>query len=312
MPLKLIAIVIVAFAAFLFASPVYAQSCTYSIDSPSFGIVQPLDNQEILTQATFSATCSGNANATVRVCLHIGGGTTSPREMAFGTSDLYYDIYQNAARTQRWGSVFAAGSGTPTPLFIPLPASAGTPVTRTQILYLKLFSGQQVAVPGPYTHDYANNQTAAQAVYSTTASCPSYSAVGRPAFMVTATVEAGCEVNANPMNFGTHGILNINVDAMADVDVRCTSTTDYAIALGNGQNGSSATTRKMALGGDFIAYGLYSNPGRDAVFGSTAGQTVEGTGSGSSIATPVYGRVPPQDTPPAGTYKDVVVVSVIY
>ena len=67
-------------------------------------------------------------------------------------------------------------------------------------------------------------------------------------------------------------------------------------------------------GANSVTYGLYKDAARSTGWGSSivSGETVSGTGTGSAQALTVYGRVPPQSTPPPGTYSDVVVVTVTY
>jgi spore coat protein U-like protein len=49
------------------------------------------------------------------------------------------------------------------------------------------------------------------------------------------------------------------------------------------------------------------------VWGTTIGtDTVAGNGNGTSQTLTVYGRVPPQTTPPAAVYNDTVNVTVTY
>jgi spore coat protein U-like protein len=69
----------------------------------------------------------------------------------------------------------------------------------------------------------------------------------------------------------------------------------------------------MALGANKVGYGLYRDGSRSQVWGSTiATNTVGGTGTGAAQNLTVYARVPPQVTPPAGTYSDVIVVTITY
>ncbi len=69
----------------------------------------------------------------------------------------------------------------------------------------------------------------------------------------------------------------------------------------------------MINGTNTVGYQLYQNAGRTTVWGNTPGtDTVPGTGSGASQTLTVYGRVPPQTTPPAATYNDSVTVTVNY
>ena len=58
---------------------------------------------------------------------------------------------------------------------------------------------------------------------------------------------------------------------------------------------------------------LYSNSGRTVVWGNTVGtNTIAGTGNGSVHNLTVYGSVPAQTTPAAGTYTDTITVTVTY
>jgi len=296
---------------------VRAQSCTYTIDDVNFGTITPIDNEPALAQATFTATCTGTENQTVKVCLGLGGGggspatTSSPRLMLSGADQLEFDIYSDASRTMRWGNMAAPGSGTPPPLFLQLPATAGNPATGTQTLYFKIGAGQQSAPPGTYMSDFAPNHTGIHQTYSATGTCDT-AAFSRANFLVQATVQNECDIAADPLDFGSHGVLTANVDSTADLHVTCTPGTNYTVSLGNGQNGSSQVTRKMSNGAGTIAYGLYSDSNRTKTAGSEAGSTLAFTGTGFSETITVYGRVPPQSTPAAGTYQDVVVVTVTY
>jgi spore coat protein U-like protein len=63
----------------------------------------------------------------------------------------------------------------------------------------------------------------------------------------------------------------------------------------------------------YITYELYRNSARTQRWGNTLNtDTVTGTGNGNIQNLSVYGRVPAQTTPNAGTYTDVVVVTVTY
>jgi spore coat protein U-like protein len=296
--------------------PARSQSCNYSIDSVNFGSITPIDNQDILAQTTFRATCTGLPNLTVLVCLGIGGGSgsplaiTGPRLMLSGSNQLQFEIYSDASRTVRWGSIGILGSGTPPALLITLPSSLGSPASGSQTLYLKIFAGQQSAPIGTYLSDFAN-YTGVLAIPNLLGTCLT-SGLQPVSFSVQALIENECDVTADPLNFGNHGVLTANVDAAADIHVTCTPGASYTVSLGNGQNGPSQTARKMANGTSMISYGLYSDPSRSVVLGSDVGATLSGTGTGSAETITVYGRVPPQSTPAAGTYQDTVVVNVTY
>jgi len=251
------------------------------------------------------------------VYLGLGGGSgsplalTGPRSMLSGGNALQYEIYSDASRTVRWGSMSVPTSGTPPALFIKLPAGLGNPASGSQTLYLKIFAGQQSAPLGNYLSNFATIQTGILATLAIVGTCI-VPGLAQADFSIQALIENECDVTADPMNFGAQGVLSANIDAAADIHVTCTLGTSYTISLGNGENGASQTTRKMAKGSSMISYGLYSDPSRSVVLGSEVGSTLPGTGTGFADTVTVYGRVPPQLTPEAGSYQDTVVVSVTY
>ena len=63
-----------------------------------------------------------------------------------------------------------------------------------------------------------------------------------------------------------------------------------------------------------MRYGLYKDAERSQPWGdaTTPGSTVAGSGNGAAQVLTVYGRVPPQSTPSAGSYIDTVVVTLTY
>ena len=80
--------------------------------------------------------------------------------------------------------------------------------------------------------------------------------------------------------------------------------------------GLGVGARKMKAGSATIGYQLYQDAGRSLVWGDTltgAGANVKSdTGNGMAQAHTVFGRVPAQTTPAAGTYTDTVVVTIEY
>jgi len=130
---------------------------------------------------------------------------------------------------------------------------------------------------------------------------------------VSASVVSNCLLSAQNINFGSQGSLRANVDSTGQITATCTPQTTYSIGLSNGNTGISPAARKMTLSAAFVTYGLYQDAARSQVWGSTSGtNTVAGTGLGSALNYTVYGRVPAQATPGAGTYTDTVVATVTY
>lgn len=131
---------------------------------------------------------------------------------------------------------------------------------------------------------------------------------------VTITIENACEISTAPttLDFGTHGVLSANVDSTSEIGVTCTTGAVYDIGLDGGGSGD-INARVMTLGTEDVGYQLYQEAARTTVWGETVGtDTLASTGTGIEQQFTVFGRVPPQATPPAGTYTDTVLVTVTY
>jgi len=119
-----------------------------------------------------------------------------------------------------------------------------------------------------------------------------------------------CSIATTDLNFGTisAGVISA-VDASTTLSVDCSNNTNYSVALSNGANFD--TTRRMAWGGNFIRYALYSDPSRSTEWNTT--QTVSGTGNGSTRNHTIYGRVTSgQNVSNPGSYGDTIVATVTY
>jgi spore coat protein U-like protein len=132
---------------------------------------------------------------------------------------------------------------------------------------------------------------------------------------VKITIQNACNISTTApttLDFGTQGPLVANVDQTATITVTCTSGASYNVGL-DGGGGGSINARRMINGANTVGYQLYSNNARTTVWGVTIGtDTVAGTGNGNAQTLTVYGRVPPQTTPPAAVYNDTVNVTVTY
>jgi spore coat protein U-like protein len=133
-------------------------------------------------------------------------------------------------------------------------------------------------------------------------------------FQVSLTITSNCVIAANPLSFGTTGVLTANVNQTTTLSVTCTNTTPYNVGLDGGNvTGSTVTSRLLGNGTSTVQFQLYSDSGRSIVWGNTIGtNTVSGTGSGSAQSLTVYGQVPTQSTPAASTYTSTVTASVTF
>ncbi|MDQ2802217.1 MAG: spore coat U domain-containing protein [Pseudomonadota bacterium] len=131
---------------------------------------------------------------------------------------------------------------------------------------------------------------------------------------VTMTITSGCTVAVTTaVAFATVSTLGSATTAQARSP--CTNTTTYNVGLDQG-GGSGATVAARKMTGPSsatITYGLYQNSALTTVFGNTVGtNTVAGTGTGTAQTITVYGQVPSQASPAAGSYADVVNVTVTF
>jgi spore coat protein U-like protein len=300
------------------SSAALAQSCNFNISSVTFTNVDTLSANNTDVTATIAVSCTGVSLTTVRICPSIGAGsggaTASARQMVSGASTLNYQLYQDPGRSVVWGSYNWALPGTPPTVDLPLALNGTGSTTLT--IYARAFGGQGTVPPGTYTTSFTAADT--DFVYGILGILPCPNIVvtpqhSRPTFTGSATVLSNCLVTAANINFGSQGLLTSNIDQGGNVSVTCTAGTTYNVGLDGGNQNAGPTGRAMAFGANKVAYGLYRDGARSQVWGTTIGtNTVGGTGTGSAQNLPVYARVPPQVTPPAGTYNDTIVVTVTY
>lgn len=302
-------------AATLLPTDVGAQSCTFGVTNMAFGIADTVSGAAINSTATVSVNCTSLLPTRVVICPNIGegngGSTTSARRMLAGANILNYQLFSDASRTAVWGSYAwpYPSRAPPIVLDIGLLGSASTSVT----MYGAIAPGQSTAATGSYLSAFSAGHVEFRYRATSSTSCSSGTGtIARPSFNITATVAANCLVATQNIDFGSVGVLSSNVNSTGQVTVTCTPSTAYTVGLGNGQTGTGPTTRRMTLGTQAVTYGLYRDAAHSQPWGSAAGTTVPGTGTGLAQNLTVYGRVPPQTTPSPGTYSDTVVVTVTY
>jgi spore coat protein U-like protein len=297
-----------------------AQSCSFGFTDVDFGNVDVTTGGSYDTTGTFSASCTGTAGATIRICPHVGagsggaGGNGSPRTMLKGGDSLNYNLYKDASRTAVWGSYLAGWSATPPQVDLTLNGSGSGSVNTT--VYGRVTGAQNTAAVGAYSSTFSSADVKVRWAYASADDCSTIGSglEATPTFTARATVQAQCTVSATDLNFGSAGIISAARDATNTVSVVCTRDAAYTVALNGGVSGASdPTQRKMTKASEFILYGLYRDGARTLPWGDTQGiNTAAGTGSGSTQNHTVYGRVPAQATPSPGTYTDTIVVTVTY
>lgn len=139
---------------------------------------------------------------------------------------------------------------------------------------------------------------------------------------VTATVLSACIVTATPLAFGGYNATSLtDATGSATVTLSCSGTTTATIELNNGLN-HNGTTRRMALTGQYLSYGLFKP--LTAAAGAACGALTApfGTGAGASMPVTgltiltqtfnVCGNIPTGQTASLGAYSDTVTVNVTF
>jgi spore coat protein U-like protein len=312
-------------AALLVARPAFALTCSAAIDDVDFGpSVNMLSGMEVDTTADLTVSCSNfdviplvPLPAPARACIHLGngsGGADGQGRKMIGPSGvvLHYQLYTDAARTTVWGD----GTFGSAPNF---DLSQGNP-TQTLTIYARIFAAQSTVPVGSYASNFLTSSDV-DVQYGTNdivglVSCdgivPLLTQHAATTFTVQGTIGPNCMVSTTGIDFGSYGVLDAERSAPGSVIVTCTNAAGYFVGLGNGQNGTAPAARQMkkASGSEMITYGLYTDTG--VLWGDSGGERVSATGTGTAQSISVIGKVPPQDTPPPGLYKDTVVVTITY
>jgi spore coat protein U-like protein len=128
------------------------------------------------------------------------------------------------------------------------------------------------------------------------------------------TAHAACTVSTSGLNFGNYDVFSsLNDDVTGTINVSCPSGTNYSIWLSSGTSGTYSS-RSMTNGPNLLLYNLFTDPTRLTIWGdgSAGTGTFSGSGTGSNIGTPVYGRIPAGQNAYVGSYADSITVTVTF
>ncbi|MDU9393987.1 spore coat U domain-containing protein [Pseudomonas japonica] len=139
-------------------------------------------------------------------------------------------------------------------------------------------------------------------------------------FLVNATIQAGCLVvggvsNYGNLDFGSYSALSTAAATTAlggtTVTLQCTPGTTLNMAVDGGQNNNGSRNLKRGTGSNLQVYQLF----RDAAFSQALGinQSVAVSYSDpTAIKLPIYARAQLSGALPAGTYTDVLQVTLTW
>ncbi len=333
-----VAIALIAAAALSLAAGAAAQTCTATMTDMNFGNVEVALNQNVDITGTVSINCTGaNSNQQLRFCLHLCEGSggmdnadANPRTMN-NSSGLQYNIFRDGAYTQVWGARETAGNtwcsstawSSKNLVLSQSPfADASGNYSGTITAYGRIFSGQTTMPVGSYSSSFtaiSNSQSRFVLAYRNCCiacnSTANFQTTSAP-FTVSANVVPSCFVTASDLDFGSDSLVSSDIDATSTVGVTCALGQAYSLSLNQGTTPGGTTTMRLMKHGSSAAtipYMLFSDAARSQNWGNSAGDDVDGTGTGSTVNHTVYGRVPAQSVAPqAGAYSDTITVTVTY
>ena len=283
--------------------------------SISFGSVTPAG---AATSGTLAFRCDNWTNTTqsYRVCLTVNPFNPSgvaPRRMILWSPEsfLNYDLYADPAHTQIIGSDASGHAVYSTTLTM----TTNGATDRTMPLYARMPPGQ-VSTAGSYV---SQNTPRLRFIVQpgttppTAAQCAASGQSSTHYFEVTASFANTCFIStATDLDFGAVGNLATQRDQTSAISLRCPTGTAWRLGLNNGSH-AAGSVRRMAGPGGYIQYELYRDAGRTQRWGNTPlTDTSNGTGTGALETRTVYGRVPSQANPGAGTYSDTVTVTLTF
>jgi spore coat protein U-like protein len=122
---------------------------------------------------------------------------------------------------------------------------------------------------------------------------------------------AACNLNVQGVIFGSYDVFNSqSVESTGNVAVTCDVSTPYTIAFTPGSG--SYVSRTLTSGPNSLGYNLYADPARTSVWGDGTAGTVAVSGSATSANHTVYGRIPAGQNVFAGSYSDLITVTLTF
>ena len=127
---------------------------------------------------------------------------------------------------------------------------------------------------------------------------------------VVLNVTTACTMTTSTtMDFGFLTSVTANTQSTASATVRCTPNAAYTVKVDNGQNYASTTRRlKSTSGAATVDYGVFQSDGTTAW--PAAG--LAGTGSGNDQTLNIVGKLAQTTEVAAGTYKDLLTITLDY
>jgi spore coat protein U-like protein len=122
---------------------------------------------------------------------------------------------------------------------------------------------------------------------------------------------ANCTLGVQGLVFGSYDTLSsVNLDTAGTLTVTCDTVTSFTVALSPGHG--TLLARQMQSSTSALYYNLYTDALRSIVWGDGSGATSLVSGTATSALYTVYGRIPAGQKVTAGSYGDVITVTLSF
>ena len=133
-------------------------------------------------------------------------------------------------------------------------------------------------------------------------------------------ISAACIISTTPVNFGSYDVFSASpTDSTGLITITCNETPapTAPVSIGPSPNSGGFNPRKMKLtsGTDLLNYNLYTDTTRTSIWGDGTSGTVRVSRTfqkNKPQNLTVYGRIPPGQDVRAGTYTDILTVTLIW
>ncbi|MGX7927547.1 Csu type fimbrial protein [Tsuneonella sp. HG094] len=127
---------------------------------------------------------------------------------------------------------------------------------------------------------------------------------------VSLNISTACTLTTNPMSFGTVTTATGGATASSDTRVNCTPGAAYTVNIDDGANAALGVRKlKSTSGAATVDYNIYTDGSRTVPWTSTG---FTGTGNGADQTIPVLGKLTQLTQVGAGTYQDLLTVTLHY
>lgn len=125
------------------------------------------------------------------------------------------------------------------------------------------------------------------------------------------SLAASCTVAAQSVSFGRYDPFEqADLDGAGNVHIDCDTVVNVSISLSQG--GGDYSGRLMTSGPHQLAYNLFTSAQRIVVWGDGSGGSEAVSDSIQTADFAIYGAIPARQNIPAGSYTDVIYVTVTY